>query len=147
MSDQTLTALKDAHAFRLGRINRLLRRHLISVVAKVDPAISPEQFVLILRLAESDGLYQGDLVDPELDDRPNITRQIQGLRTRGLVRAEADPEDRRRKRLFLTQDGHHLFSRLAPHVVENRLALFGSLPSADLAAFERVLTHLEEALS
>lgn len=147
MSTPPLTALKEAHAFRLGRINRLLRRHLISVVAKVDPATSPEQFVLILRLAEAEGLYQADLVDPELDDRPNITRQIQGLRTRGLVRSEADPEDRRRKRLFLTQEGHRLFARLAPHVVENRLALFGSLPSADLLAFERVLSHLEESLT
>ncbi len=142
-----LTPLREAYAFRLGHISRLLRRRLISVITPVDSNLSPEQFVLIMRVAEENGVPQSEFVDPVLDDRANITRQVKGLVTRGLVRVDHDLEDQRRKRVYLTPAGRVLFERLVPHVIETRHALFGQIPKKDLAVFSRVLTHLEHSLS
>ena len=139
--------LQTAHAYRLGRIQRLLRRRLISITISIDPELSPEQFVLLLRLAEVDWLAQSELVDPALDDRANITRQVRGLIDRGLVRVRVDAGDRRRRLLALTPPGRELFERFVPQIIENRRALFGAVPASDLEAFERVLDHLENALS
>ncbi|MFT7518177.1 MAG: DNA-binding MarR family transcriptional regulator [Kiritimatiellia bacterium] len=139
-------ALERAHAYRITRVARLLRRSLIAVLAGVDASLSPEQFLLIMRLAEQDGVVQGELVDPDLDDRANITRQIDALARRDLVQRLPDSKDRRKRRIYLTHSGRDLYVLLLPLVRSERDQLFGVVPAADLAAFERVLHHLERVL-
>jgi len=138
--------LDRALAYRLTRLARLLRKHLIGILDAANLDLSPEQYLLILRLADQDGLEQGALVDPMMDDRANITRQVDRLARRGLVVRRSHEDDGRRKRVFLTETGEALVTRLEPVVLGARRSLFGDLDPEDLAALERVLGALEGRL-
>jgi len=140
-------SLIQAHAYRLTRVSRLLRRSLISELSRLEIGLSPEQYFLVWRLHERDGRVQGELVDPLMDDRPNITRLLDGLAKKGLVERRRDPEDGRRWRVFLTAAGRALVERLLPEVVTLRHQLLGGISEADLAALERVMDHLESVLA
>lgn len=142
-----LSDLDQAHAYRIHRVSRLLRRSLLAALAEVSPQpISPEQYFLLFRLSAADGQIQGDLVDPALDDRPNISRQIDALAKRGLLERRRDDADRRRWRVFLTAEGRALMDRFRPRILAQRQALFGDLPPETLDALDAVLDHLTAKL-
>jgi DNA-binding MarR family transcriptional regulator len=70
-----------------------------------------------------------------------VTSVVDGLAGRGLVRRRADPTDRRRVVLSITDDGQRVVAR-ADDVVGDRLSkLLGRLGTADA---ERVLVGLEQ---
>jgi MarR family transcriptional regulator, transcriptional regulator for hemolysin len=144
MLDRT-DSIDQAHAYRLHRTSRLLRRHLEATLAPLG--ISGAQYGVLWRLHERDGRVQGELVDPVLDDRPNITRLVDGLVRRGLVERRRDDEDARRRRVHLTTAGRSFMKELMPTVLRLRTELFGGLDEDDLAAFERVLDHVEAQLT
>lgn len=133
--------LNDAPAYRIHRVSRLLRVQLVRMLAAHD--LSPEQYFVLFRLMESDGRSHRDLTDPALDDRANITRLVGGLQRRGLVHKEADPDDRRVSRVFLTDAGRERFEALVPQIRAIREDLFADVSAADLSAMHRVLDALE----
>lgn len=138
------TPLDRAHAYRLTRLARLLRRSLERTLQPFE--LSAAQFFVLMRLAESDGRIQGELVDPDLDDRANITRLVDGLVARGLVQRRRDASDRRRQRVHLTAGGTALITQLRPEIHAVREKLFGPFPADELALLDSILDRLETSL-
>jgi DNA-binding MarR family transcriptional regulator len=58
--------------------------------------ISPQQYQLIMAVAEQDGRCQGDLAACTWMDKPTASRILRTLQNRGLVRAEPDPNHGKR---------------------------------------------------
>src|SRR5512135_2281868 len=58
--------------------------------------ISPQQYQLLMAIAEQDGRCQGDLAKCTWMDKPTASRILRTLQDRGLIRAEADPTHGRR---------------------------------------------------
>lgn len=137
--------LEQAHAYRLQRLGRLLRYHLMQVLQ--PHRITPEQFMILFRLHERDGRLQKELVDPAFDDRANITHLVNQLEKAALVRRVADDEDRRQRRLFLTERGLEQLDALLDRVLAVRAALFQDFSEAELGQLmgfvERLEAHLE----
>ena len=67
--------------------------------------ITREQFGILLVLSLSDGLYQTQIANILGKDRPNITRMIDVLETKGFIRREKDANNRRILKVFLTESG------------------------------------------
>ncbi len=65
--------------------------------------ITPEQFVIIEVLMHHDGLYQRQLSEITLKDRPNITRIINILVKNGYVERRSDKNKRKVFKIFLTK--------------------------------------------
>jgi DNA-binding MarR family transcriptional regulator len=141
------SSLERAHAFQLTRIGRLLRVHLVRSLESLGTDLGPEQFFILFRLHESDGRRQQELVDPVLDDRPNISRHVAALVRRGLVERRPDPTDGRAHLLHLTTAGRVYIVELIPGVLRVREELFGGISPDDFTAFDRVLAHLTQALT
>ncbi len=140
-----MSSLDRAPAFRLHRLQRLLRVHLLGILSPVE--ITPEQYFVLMRLADSDGLAQGALGDPALDDRGSVSRQVAGLERRGLVVRRPNPNDGRVLSVHLTAGGRRLLDELVAVVAPERERLFGDLDAADLAALHRIIDHLEARLT
>ena len=64
--------------------------------------LSPQQYQLLMAVAEQDGRCHGDLARCTWMDKPTATRILRTLQDRGLIRAEGDPHHRR-KVLFRLQ--------------------------------------------
>ncbi|MBI5248610.1 MAG: MarR family transcriptional regulator [Desulfomonile tiedjei] len=101
--------------------------------------VTPEQWAVLSSLWEEEGIHQSLLAEKTTKDRHNIARIVKLLERGGLVRREPDGQDGRLQRVYLTEEGWALKSRLVP-VVNNFLqhALSG-LTQEDLDSVRRIL--------
>jgi DNA-binding MarR family transcriptional regulator len=81
--------------------------------------LSPVQYnvLRILRGAGAEGLWAGEVAERLITRSPDVTRLVDRLEKRGLVRRSADPADRRAVRVHITEAG---LARLAPLDVLSR---------------------------
>ena len=143
--------LDDALAFRLNRTNRLLRTHLARFLARHVPGISPEQWFILARVAQGPRVRQVDLAERVLADPPNVSRLVDALVARGLVRRSPDPADRRSWLLSLTRQGRQVTARLLDHTITERQLVFDGFADDELdalaAALDRIDANLRRLLS
>lgn len=137
------TAIDDAVAFRIHRLNRLLRTHLQRVLAQRRPGLSPEQWFLLARVHQDGPVRPTDLSDPTLGDPPNVSRLVDALVRSGLLDRTPDPSDRRARIVSLTAAGTALVDGMMADAVQVRAEVFDGLDDADLAAFVAVLDTVE----
>ncbi|UFH58496.1 MarR family winged helix-turn-helix transcriptional regulator [Sulfurovum mangrovi] len=76
--------------------------------------ISPEQWSVIFRIVESDGISQKALAEGTYRDQGNLTRMLDRLIEKGYVRREADSDDRRAIRLFATEKSVAVAEEIIP---------------------------------
>ncbi|ABQ25335.1 MarR family winged helix-turn-helix transcriptional regulator [Geotalea uraniireducens] len=76
--------------------------------------ITVEQWRVLNRLWEKDGLTQKELAEQIFKDQPNTTRILDKLQNKGIIRREASPDDRRAFIINLTGEGRMLRAQLLP---------------------------------
>ena len=82
--------------------------------------ITPEQWGVLSRLWEIEGLNQRALSEKVDKDRANITRILNILEKNHLIRRLPDPNDKRSQRIHLTKAGRALQEKITP-IVNNFL--------------------------
>ncbi len=107
---QDSSSLDNAPAFLITRVARLLRFDLWKVLEESGTDLTPEQYFMLYRLHEGDGRSQIELDDRVLVARPKVTRQVDALEKKKLVRRGADANDRRKSLVYLTQKAGSLFA-------------------------------------
>ncbi len=111
------------------------RRIKLAVLARAAPhRLSTQQFWVLVHLQERAGLSQRELAARMDVDAPTVSRVLAALITRGLVRAEEDPEDRRRTRLRLTPPGRELGRTLAADAAEIRRGVVAGMSGPEVDA-------------
>jgi DNA-binding MarR family transcriptional regulator len=123
--------------FWLGRIRKALRCAFEGRAGALE--ITAAQFRVLWRLLEGDGLLTSVLAREVGSDGGTITGLLDRLESKGLIRREQSPEDRRARRIFLTPAGQELKrplmgilsaleeEALAGFSPEQRAALIGAL--------------------
>lgn len=76
--------------------------------------ISPEQWSLVFRTVESKGLTQKALSDSTYKDQANITRSIDRLEKKSLLKRVPNHNDRRIINIFPTEDAINLVDTIIP---------------------------------
>lgn len=76
--------------------------------------ITREQFNILLLLSLSGGLYQTQIANILGKDRPNITRMIDVIETKGFIRREKDANNRRILKVYLTEKGLEKVQNIKP---------------------------------
>ena len=139
-----LGSLDNATAYVIQRTARLLRFHLIKFFRDKGVDITPEQWFILFRLYEKDGQSQGQLADKDLNDHPNITRLLDALEKRGFVSRTADPQDRRKHLIYLTEHGRDFMEDLFPEVIATRQQIFNGLTQEDIDTLKATLAIIEQ---
>jgi MarR family transcriptional regulator, organic hydroperoxide resistance regulator len=138
-----------AGAFQaLGRIFHLHRQAMQRLFAHTE---THHGAVFVLRLlARNDGMSQRDLADTLHLSRPRVTSILQGLEREGAVRREADTEDQRVTRVFLTEAGRRqeMEHREAfEKYLETTIGVLSEQDKKDLARIlDQVSGHISEML-
>ena len=83
------------------KLNNLFARRL------KDYNITPEQFVLITRLIEEEGISQKELALRSEKDPPGITRMLDNMLAKGLIKKQHN--DRRSLSIYLTEEARTLY--------------------------------------
>jgi DNA-binding MarR family transcriptional regulator len=104
--------------------------------------ITPEQWAVLNRLWEQDGLSQVEIAERTFKDKPGTTRILSLLEKKGIVVRRRDAEDGRVIHVFLTGTGKHLREKLIP-CAEEVLAKSGQdLTEDEVAQLKQILAKI-----
>ena len=97
---------EDEFLARISLVSRRLKSEAQRRLAR-HGVHSGQQFILGC-LWERDGITPGEIASIINVEAPTVTRAVQRMTTAGLVRVDADAEDGRRVRVWLTPEGDRL---------------------------------------
>lgn len=139
--------LDDSYGYLINLTAQRLRYELHQTFQAKGYDVTPEQWAVLNRLWEQDGLSQVDLAERTFKDKPSTTRILNLLEKKLIVVRRPDESDGRILRVFLTKPGKDLKDKLIP-CAEEVLAKSGkNLTREELAQFKmtihRILSNLE----
>lgn len=117
--------LDNALAFWVHRLYQATRNETYRGFRKQGIELTPEQWVVLVRLWEQDGQAQNALCESTFRDKPTMSRMIDSLEKRGIVTRKPLPSDARARIVFLTREGKALKPKLVPvarEIVERMVA-------------------------
>lgn len=145
-SDQPGFRLEDTIGFAVNRTAYLMRSRATRELASRGIDVTPEEWVILRRLAERDGRSQGEIADATIRDRTTVTRLIDGMVAKGLVHREPDPDDRRVVCAWLTRRGRRLQERLVEMFLELLREITADTDAEDLQTTIRTLKRIQVTL-
>ena len=104
--------------------------------------VTPVQFALLNALIDTPGVDQITLANRVAFDAATSGSVIGRLEAKGWVRREADPQDRRRKLLFVTRDGGLAVQGMKKAVDRVQQNILAPLAPQDREMFVRLLAQL-----
>ena len=145
--DISVFPLDQSPGFLIHRLDTLLSAGLHRALLAEGFDLTAEQWGVLSRLWEVEGLCQADLATRTAKDRHNMTRILHLLEKNGYILREPDPNDRRCSIVFLTDLGRGLQEKLTPLVLEFLEKCFRGLAAEDLARLrtwhETIVANLE----
>lgn len=126
----------------VSRTSRALIRYLTAHFKEDD--ITPEQWTVLKRLGEEDGITQKELALVTDKDQATLTKILDLLERKKLVKRGKNKEDRRSFLIFITDEGRELRERLFFYV--NRLfaeEIVAGIPENDLKIFVSTLHKIQ----
>lgn len=130
-----------------GHYIRRLQQIAVAIFMQetADSGVTPVQYAALQAIANTPSLDQRTLAGAIGFDTSTIAGVIDRLQARGLVERHASSEDRRVRRLTLTDDGTTLLAAVQPAMWRTQQRILEPLPAAEQADFMRMLTRLVEA--
>lgn len=138
--------LDHALGFRVYRLNQLFRTALYRAFHAEGHDMTPEQWIVLVRLWQHDGATQSELVESTLKDKATLSRILDVMERHDLVVRRLDPVDGRSRRVHLTRTGKSLRSRFTPIVRTMVAEIEAEIPEAELELTHRTMLRLEANL-
>jgi DNA-binding MarR family transcriptional regulator len=141
MNDDSIP-IQDSLGFIIYRTALALKAALQRCFKENGYEITPEQWGLIRHLGQEDGLSQREIGERASKDKPNITRMLDALENKHLIFRQPDPRDRRKYRIYLTEEGRRLQESLLPltQTLRDRTTL--NLPAPDIELVKDILNKI-----
>ncbi len=136
-------ALDQVVNYLVYRGARILRYKFQKDMQAAGLDMTQEQYFILFKLWRKDGLYQAELADGFLGDSPNITRILDGMERKKMVVRRPDPEDRRKSRIFLADEGRRIHGLYLKYAQRARLEDYRGLTDNDLSELKRILNRIE----
>jgi DNA-binding MarR family transcriptional regulator len=110
-------------------------RHDVSII----------EWRVVAVLGRFPGLTASEVVERTAMDKVAVHRAVKTLMARRLLRRDTDPDDRRRRRLYLTPErGHALLSEVVPQALDYESRLLEALDGEERKALGRILEKLQQ---
>lgn len=144
--DDDRIIVDKAIGFWLNRVYQRTRAEMFRSFAEQGEEVTPEQWMVLIRLWEREGVSQGELSEATLRDAPTMSRIVRGMEERDMVERRRSAEDGRVQQIFLTPRGRALRKKLVPVARGLVERLVRGVPKADLATTRRTLERMYENL-
>ena len=139
-------SLNDSYGYLINLAAQRLKYELHQTFQAKGYDVAPEQWAVLNRLWEQDGLSQVELAERTFKDKPGTTRILNLLEKKGIVVRYPDESDGRVLRVFLTKTGRDLKEKLIP-CAEEVLAKSGrNLTKEQLSQFKQTLRQMLDNL-
>ncbi len=134
--------LNDSYGYLINLAAQRLKHELHLAFQARGYDITPEQWAVLNRLWEEDGLSQVELAERTFKDKPGTTRILTLLETKGAVVRRPDESDGRVQRVFLTKTGKDLKDKLIPCAQEVLTKSGRNLTKEDITKFKHTLNQI-----
>ncbi len=135
-----------AVGFWLNRVYQRTRSEMYRLFAEHGEDVTPEQWMVLIRLWERDGLSQAEVSDATLRDAPTMSRILRTMEQRGLIQRERSEADGRVQLVKLTRQGRALKGKLVPLVRSLVERTLRGISERDVDQLRRTLQHMFENL-
>lgn len=109
--------------------------------------LTPEQFLLIDMLWNQGDLKQQQLADGMQKDKNSITKLIDALEQKGLVRRQPNPTDRRSNTIVLTEKGDNLKHEAKMVGISSLDKMLEGLSEEEIHSFIAVMRRISKNMS
>jgi len=133
--------------YLLERTSRQVKLSFSQAFKALKIDLTPEQWVLLENLYNENGISQTELAERIFKNTPTISRILDLLCEKGYTARKRFENDRRRHRVFLTQEGKDVVEQLQPTVKQLREQGWQQLNEEDYAHLNRILTRVFENYS
>ncbi len=145
MNDDSFS-MQDSLGFIIYRTALALKSALQRCFRENGHEITGEQWAIIRRLGEEDGLSQREIAEKTSKDKPNITRMLDALEKKHLIFRQPDPRDRRKYCIYLTKEGKQLLERLLPLALALRAKITQDLPPHEVDLVRDTLNKIYQTI-
>ena len=122
-------------------LRRVTQRHL-AIFSETIPGITTTQFAVLARLAQMGPLSQNLLGRETAMDAATIKGVVDRLAKQGLLTTAADPSDKRRLTVTLSDQGKALFAATRDAAIEVSAQTLGPLSAQERATLMALLLRL-----
>jgi DNA-binding MarR family transcriptional regulator len=129
----------------LLRTTDMVRRKLSKVVEAEGITLQQYNVLRILRGAQGDPLCALEIRDRLIEETPGVSRLIERLVSKALVRRDRSSDDRRMLECFITGKGLDLLARLDARVDQADADVLRGLSSEQLETLTELLAEIREA--
>jgi len=134
--------LEHHEARYLALLNRQLMKQLEKELTPLE--LGPGNYLYLYSLSIHDGRKQQELADIIGVDKAAATRALCRLERDGFIRREADQNDRRATRVYLTSKARKLRPQLEAAAVATTAILNGALDSDEQQELRRLLAKMAQ---
>jgi len=132
----------------IDRTLKVIRQDFARRFKALNLDITPEQWVVIDNLSQKDGQSQTHLAEKCFKDITNLSRIIDLLSNKNLVRRVRNKSDKRSSNIYLTDKGKKVYEESLPTVNDLRLRGWEGLSEKeDFDNFIRILDTIYNNLS
>ncbi|MBY5971803.1 MarR family transcriptional regulator [Ferrimonas balearica] len=124
----------------IARLSRALRK--VYDTRARDYGLSLARLEALLIISANEGLTQTDLADRLQIEAPTLNRTLDGLARDGFVERRPDPEDRRLRRVVLTDHARAEADALFRFSETLRAELLAGIPTEELDAAEDTISRI-----
>jgi DNA-binding MarR family transcriptional regulator len=137
--------------FLTNRVGRQLARLMLECMEFEKFRPQGTHMGLLSDIVLADGQRQQDLAISTIKDKGTVARSLKQLETAGIIKRTVDPEDRRQKRIHLTEKGGRLWAYAHDHAAHAMNCAQRDIPDEDLAlctsVLEKIYNNLHQQLS
>jgi DNA-binding MarR family transcriptional regulator len=136
-------SFQSGTGYLLGKVGAVAKQRWTATLAQTG--VSPNQFLVLMALAETGPVCQQFLAGVIGIDPRNIVPILDSLEARGLLSRETDPADRRRRVIELTPVGQQIVAELSALGEQTERELLAPVPPADRESLRRMLRTVLDA--
>lgn len=147
MTDAAEIKYKRKTGAMLVAASILVRIYAWQVFAKKGFDITPEQFAILEILIEQNGLYQRQLSEITMKDRPNISRIVNILEKKEyIIKRLEDSNGRKVQKLYTTEKGKNEYEKIIDSVMDMRGKYIEGVNEEDMKGCLNVLAQVKKNL-
>jgi DNA-binding MarR family transcriptional regulator len=128
--------------YSLDKAIRSYRRMAQANIDRAGLAITVDQWLVLRVLLEHDDLTQHEIAEQVFKDQASVARMLALLTKRGLLSAVPLPNDGRRTKLRVTEQGQHMLDAVHPLILSNRAVALAGISVDEISVLQQLLERI-----
>jgi DNA-binding MarR family transcriptional regulator len=136
-----------AYFFKIDTTIKKIRSFMQKGLTDAGIDLTVDQWVVLDHIKPKPGISQNDLATDTAKDAPTVTRILDLLVEKGLLRRQMADDDRRKFNIFLTDEGEKLHQKAFEIIGECRKKSWDDLTDEDYDALVRIMDTIYKNVS